>query len=824
MNQLRRHLLRLGGLVAWVAVASSPADCIAAAESPRTAGAADGPGTEIPLRMGGAGGVYFLASPGQLVVEVEKRDRNQRGRHTELRAILFGPDRRVLAEAAIPDDGQPRGSGWGPPGRVRLTAHVARPGLYGLNVTISQDRYGQEIAWGFRTNCPKYVIETARGHKDEPHQEPIELLNPSCPADICFLPRPAALTIDVEGLPRGVEELTVYDAQGQGIGTLRVGSDRRARITFPAGEHRQAVPWRLHLPAAQAVVHIDGLTRWEPGEPYPDLCCWAPDPNAWFPFLEYRWLVTPYRRIVYGPAGSEGRVTFQLYNNGATKKTIDLQLEFPRERFPARVRPGQAQVPPRKSVEVVVNYTVPQGGKRHLCHLRARPSEDPQLSTYASLEIRTGQAPAARPLTMPIVLKPYQHENEQFGYLPDYPTESQVYFDLENRPFVRVRSGIQTLRDGRWVLVPLSSAVTDPPDLAGRSYGVASTKIAFDRHNDLYLLGTTGRTAVVLRSTDGGRTFSAAVIPGREDEPRSFDIEQFSGHNVSDGPPPVVRYTRTAADPRLRWRRIHDLELFLPEKRGRRMVVGDPVLISRRAIGLALHSGIPSTIVSRGDKVHVVWGEATDPDDDAPGVPTYVATYDRRAKKLSEPVLVAYGPPPNDIHNTPSITMDAEGYLHVLAGTHGQPFPCVRSRRPNDTQSGWTEAEPVSAGARQTYIGLVCGPDGTLHAAFRMWRSGVAPFPHSVHGTLAYQRKPPGQPWEAPRLLIVPPFSEYSVYYHRLTVDRRGRLFLSYDYWSTHWFYRNDHRGDRRALLLSPDGGSTWKLATHEDLHTAPDP
>jgi len=28
-------------------------------------------------------------------------------------------------------------------------------------------------------------------------------------------------------------------------------------------------------------------------------------------------------------------------------------------------------------------------------------------------------------------------------------------------------------------------------------------------------------------------------------------------------------------------------------------------------------------------------------------------------------------------------------------------------------------------------------------------------------------------------VLIVPPFSEYSVYYHRLTIDRRGRLFLS---------------------------------------------
>ncbi len=64
-------------------------------------------------------------------------------------------------------------------------------------------------------------------------------------------------------------------------------------------------------------------------------------------------------------------------------------------------------------------------------------------------------------------------------------------------------------------------------------------------------------------------------------------------------------------------------------------------------------------------------------------------------------------------------------------------------------------------------------------------------------------------------MLIVAPFSEYSVFYHRLTIDREGRLFLSYDYWSTYWFYRTDHFGSRRALLMSPDGGDAWKLVEH---------
>jgi hypothetical protein len=161
--------------------------------------------------------------------------------------------------------------------------------------------------------------------------------------------------------------------------------------------------------------------------------------------------------------------------------------------------------------------------------------------------------------------------------------------------------------------------------------------------------------------------------------------------------------------------------------------------------------------------------------------------------------------------------MDQRGYLHVIIGTHGRPFQYARSRQPNDSSAGWTQPRVIGEGLKQTYIGLVCSNDNTLHVVYRLWRYGE-PFPHSTHATLAYQRKRPGQPWDTPRLLAISPFSEYSIFYHRLTLDRQGRLFLSYDYWSTFWFYRNDHPGDRRTLLMSPDGGQTWKLAEDKDL------
>ena len=769
---------------------------------------------EMLLAIGGTGGAYFLAEPGPLVVDVQKRDLNRRGRRTELRAILVGPDRRLLGEVTLPDDGKPRGSGPGPLQQARLSADVNRKGVYGLNVTVSQDRYGDEIAWGFTTNCPHWLIETARGHRDAPHEEPIVLLGPDRPGDVCFLPRRGSFGVELTGLPEGVEAIQVFDGEGTLVETLKPDASGRASATLPAHVHRDAVPWRLHLPVQRATVQIDGVTRWDPGDLYPNLTCWTPRASSFFPLLEYRWILTPYRRTVYGKPGEPGEIAFEVHNNSARETTVGLSLEFPDAEWPVELSAGRVVLRPKHTQDVVLRYEVPPEGRTRVCHVRATPAKDPGFSTYSTLTVKGGVAPASEPLDVPIVLKPYRHENEQWGYLPDYPVENQIYFDPENRPFVRTGTGLATWREGAWAASELGAAVQSRvPPFEGKSFGVPSSKVAFDRAGDVYLLATAGSRAALLHSGDHGKTFAAYMIPGRQRERRAWDIEQFSGHNRPEGPPPVLRYTQTARDPRLIWRRINDLELFLPQKTGGRLELGEPVLVTRKCIGLAAHSGIPSTVVSRGSKVHVVWAEATDPSEKVPGVPTYVATCDRRSRTLGEPALVGYGPPANDVHNTPSITMDGRGHLHVLAGTHGRPFPYARSLQPNDAHGGWAEAVPTAEGLRQTYIGLVCGPDDTLHAAMRLWRHGEEPFPASHHGTLAYQCKRPGEPWGAPRVLIVPPFSEYSVYYHRLTIDRRGRLFLSYDYWSTYWFYRNDHRGSRRALLMSDDGGDTWRLA-----------
>ena len=382
------------------------------------------------------GGFYLLASPGELVVEVCKRDLNRRGSRAELRAILAGPDRQVLQEAILPDDGQKRGSGLGPLQQTRLSTRVDRKGVYVVNITVSQDRYGEETVWGFRTNCPRHMIETSRGHKDERHQEPIVLQNPEKPGDVCFRPRPRPLSVEVTGLPESGEALRLYDGAGRLVQAMPVDGQGRASHTFAGDAGRPGAPWRLHLPAQQATVHIDGVTRWDQDDLHPDLSCWTNEASAYFPLVDYRWLLTPYSRIVYSRADERVEVAFRVHNNSDQKRTIQLATEFPGVAWPLELSADQVSLGGKENAEVVVRCAAADNGQVRVCHLRATPLEDPEFTTYSTLEVRSGEAPARKPLAMPLVLKPYQHENEQFGYLPDYPVENQPYFDLDNRPFV----------------------------------------------------------------------------------------------------------------------------------------------------------------------------------------------------------------------------------------------------------------------------------------------------------------------------------------------------------------------------------------------------
>jgi catechol 2,3-dioxygenase-like lactoylglutathione lyase family enzyme len=786
--------------------------------------------------IGTIGGLHILAEPGKLIIEIEKRDLNHTDVERELRAIFTGPDRRVIREKRIPDDGQSQGSGMGPPQKVTFQTDVERKGVYSINITVSGGQNEPDIIWGFRTNSKHYLIESARGHRDADHEEPIVLRNPEAGTDVWFMPPERAFGIEITDLPETMDQLILYDSKGGEVQTLEA-ENREVQSVVLDDSRRENVPWYISFPKALATIQIDGVTRWpenndsiedlnfwaprtEDDDLYEDLSFWSNNGNSWFPLRKYRWILTPYNRKVYGNPGEAGAYTFEVHNNSPELRTMELKTEFPGNDFEVELIPDRLTLESRESAPVTVRYTVPDEKKS--VHLRVTPSEEPDFSTYSTLQVRAGEPAAKQPLDLPLVITPYQHENYKLGYVPDYPVDWEMYHDLENRPVVRVDGGLMRLNDGNWQKKEFEKIIqSDDPsfDRGSVEMSRSNTKVAFDGDNDLYMIATLEGRAALLHSVDYGENITAYDLG----DSGNFDIENFSGHNTPEGPPAILRSVMTYHDEERIWRRISDLELIITEKKNNELIVNDPILISDVSLGVSTHSGLASAIVSRGDKVHIIWGEATDPEEDVPGVPTYVASYNRSTGQLEgEPVLIGYGPPPNNVHNSPSITIDSKGYLHAIIGTHGQPFLYTRSLEANNVHGGWAEPEMLTEqAARQTYVGLVCGMDDTLHLVYRLWRYGEEPHPKAQHAALAYQQKPPGEPWSEPRLLFLPPFSEYSIFYHRLGIDRKGHLMLSYDYWSTYWFYRNDHRdraGHYRKTMRSEDGGKSWKLFHTEDL------
>ncbi|MGM0492394.1 MAG: hypothetical protein ACQER1_05595, partial [Armatimonadota bacterium] len=408
---------------------------------------------QMPWAIAGTGGAYLLAEPGELEIEFFKRDLNVRGaRGTDLRVIFFGPDREVLEEVVLPSTGG--GETRGPLQSETLTAQVDRPGIYGVMLSVKGDRHGTNIEWSFNTNAESWVIETSRGHRDERHREPIVLTDPDRPADINFLPRAGEFEIEVEALPADCGPLTLYDETGAEVAEIPVVAEQAAgireymrlgvpdeaeasaRVTIPADENRRGDLWRLHLPRGQAFVEIDGLTRWASGDLYANHCVWTPDADSWFQWLEHRWLISPYRRTVYAAPGEQAEMTFAVHNNGPNERTVALELEFPGAPWPAELSEESVTLEGKQLDEVTVTFEAPADGEQRVCHVRATPAEAPEFTTYATLTAIGGESPVGEPLDLPLVLEPWAHENRQFGYLPEYPVDQQVYFDLENRGYV----------------------------------------------------------------------------------------------------------------------------------------------------------------------------------------------------------------------------------------------------------------------------------------------------------------------------------------------------------------------------------------------------
>ena len=241
------------------------------------------------------------------------------------------------------------------------------------------------------------------------------------------------------------------------------------------------------------------------------------------------------------------------------------------------------------------------------------------------------------------------------------------------------------------------------------------------------------------------------------------------------------------------------------------------------------HSGVGDHTVTVDGKTHVVYIDMRKGQDEE-GSPQLIVTYNHDDQTVTQPLLLGFtkgtkndGPEPND-HNGPAIVSDSQGFLHVVLGSHQQPFKYTVSKRPNDS-SAWTPPVEFSNkfNIQETYVGLVIDKADTLHLVSRM----VDDDGYSLH----YMHKSRNdESWSDRGKLVVPAPRHYSVWYHKLTIDRSSRLFLAYFYYSANltneeleaysqkWPKENVIATETNAhdpvILISNDGGNSWEITT----------
>jgi hypothetical protein len=793
-------------LLAVLALISASVPCIA---------------VELPAVVRGSGTVLLMPEPGPLTMTFSKRDLNIYAGADAMPISVRDPVGQEVASITLPDDGD---EGRGPHGKElqqeTVTVQVQRRGLY--RVLFG----GGDYMFGMSADCDRYVVESKLVFND-----------PNTSGRVYFPAPDDAFEIAAAPMHHpGIQTVTLHDATGDLIHEFDL-QEPVEDVTYAVSEDEGNRDGLWHWRIAKLDVRLT----------VPDVKFWTMDPASWFDPQGSHLLLTPKRATRYLQPGESPRFDLVVFPPEDYSGEFDVDLTQP-EQEGVRFELAQPSVRPvdyaRDRMALPVTAVANErcvAGAEFDAWVDVVAVDNPLAAGRARLQVRIGPSPASEALDLPIVLRPYAHENWQFGYAPEFEPNA-AYFDRDNRAWIRHRTehghwsaGAQILEDGRFVLREWTQALREKyPGYQRPSSGSGfrGCRWAFDEDGGAWtvmrLSGVgSGFADAVIYTPDRGGTWQSQLINSG-----LADIEFFTGHNEFDTP--VVVGWRTTAPHPARFCAYHDLLLFTPRIEGGELVVPEPVLVSDNCLGGAIHSGAPATLATREGRTHIVWGEVAE--EDAPGVPTYIATYDHESGELSEKVFIAHGPPVNDVHNVPAVVLDSEGYIHVVTGAHGDNFFYRRSLEPNDITAGFTEAVKVhdagwvdeqsdeDGSARQTYIGLVCGPDDTLHLVYRHNRKGVDGYlpDYAYYMGLAYQRKPTGEPWGPVQPLVIPPVGGYSIYYHKLTIDRAGGLWVSYSHW-TDQAYQKDFpaRYHHRAMITSADGGDTWKLAQTEDFARA---
>lgn len=218
-----------------------------------------------------------------------------------------------------------------------------------------------------------------------------------------------------------------------------------------------------------------------------------------------------------------------------------------------------------------------------------------------------------------------------------------------------------------------------------------------------------------------------------------------------------------------------------------------PFILSETGSGRATAYIESSKIVTFHGKTHVAWLD-TPPE----GFRIKIRTRDHDTGAWSEAVTVGEAV---DNHGGPALTIDREGYLHIVYFSHHHPFRYHRSVRPNDA-SEWGTMEQF--GTDLTYPTLLCAADGTLILSAR--RSY-----EKEPWELELWRKPPGGVWTRQGPILKSQRVNYSQYAASMMwgADHK-KLFLSFRIYEQPSYDTPPVSYTAVGFMMSPDEGRTW--------------
>lgn len=220
-----------------------------------------------------------------------------------------------------------------------------------------------------------------------------------------------------------------------------------------------------------------------------------------------------------------------------------------------------------------------------------------------------------------------------------------------------------------------------------------------------------------------------------------------------------------------------------------------PFLLSSSGSGRATAYIESNKVISSQGKTHVAWLDTPNE-----GFRVKMRTLDQANGEWSDEVTIGDA---GDNHGGPALTIDGEGYLHIVYYSHHDPFRYRRSVRPNDS-SEWGPVEQF--GTDLTYPTLLCAQDGTL--------------------ILSARRSHEDKPWEL-EVWKKAPGAEWAYHSTILKSDR-----MNYSQYAASMVWGKDHKtlylGFRMAeiphivtlekmftystlgILKSSDEGETW--------------